>query len=176
MVWRSASVSYDQISRFWMQWWILRNCCFRPSSAVCSYNQWDEYWNAEQSSWIPHVWEFTWVLCAPGPGGELKGLLWQPLHVREVDARPPEQYYSAASAVPVREHAQWGLGAPPWEGQPAGGGSACGLLEEGGGASLPDGHQAGEEEVLTQQGAATTQASHRGAHLAVLLSNSRSIW
>ena len=46
----------------------------------------------------------------------------------------------------------------------------CGLLEEGGGASLP-GHQAGEEEVLTQQGAATTHAGHPGAHLAVFLSN-----
>ena len=52
---------------------------------------------------------------------------------------------------------------------------AWGLLEEGGGASLP-GDQAGEEEVLTQQGAATTYAGHPGVHLAVLLSNSRSIW
>ena len=59
-----------------------------------------------------------------------------------------------ASVVPLREHAPWGLG------------EKDSLLEEG----VPGG-QAGEEEVLTQQGAATTHAGHPGAHLAVFLSN-----
>ena len=132
--------------------------------------------------------------------GSLKGISHNlSMSVRWVHGRPSSPILASvqASAVPVREHVPWGLGAPPWEGQPARGGRAC--------------HQAGDEEVLRVPGPSgcsrpamwtargrewslSTRSPGRGGRStfpavscqhtcqppwrpgALLLSNSRSIW